>query len=244
MLPQSFLENIRIVLVNTSHPGNIGAVARAMKTMGLKQLYLVDPQRFPDAQATERAASAGDILDQAKIFSQLELAIQDCTLVFGTSVRTRYITWPTLDCREAAREALDISTNETIAFVFGREQSGLTNEELELCHYQVEIPANPNYSSLNVAAAVQVICYELRMAALHNMPLNERLAKEPLSTVEELELFYEHLEQVLLAIKFKKPGLSGQILPRMRRLFSRTKLERTELNILRGILTAMENALK
>ncbi len=235
-------DNIRIVLVNPTHPGNIGAAARAMKTMGIHQLYLVTPKRYPDPQATERAAHAVDILENAVTVSSLADAIQDCDLVFATSARSRALTWPARDLRQAAAHAIQESAQSKIAFVFGREHSGLNNEELELCHYQIQIPANPEYSSLNLASAVQIICYELRTAWLVTEPqINAEM--ENWSTVEQVEGFYVHLEQVLTAVNFIKPGLSGQVIPRLRRLFARSRIEKRELNILRGILTAIEKSL-
>lgn len=235
-------DNIRIVLVNPTHPGNIGAVARAMKTMGMDQLYLVAPKRFPDAQATERAAHANDVLESAIIMPSLVDAIQHCDLVFATSARLRALTWPEQELRSAAAQAIQQSLHSKIAFVFGREHSGLNNEELELCHYQIQIPANPEYSSLNLAAAVQIVCYELRMAWLANAP-SMNLELENWSTIEELEGFYLHLEHVLTRVNFIKPGLSGQVIPRLRRLFARTRIEKTEMNILRGILTTIEKSI-
>lgn len=230
-------DNIRIILVSPTHPGNIGAVARAMKTMGLQKLYLVAPSRFPDAQATERAAQAVDVLDRAVIVDTLEEAIQDSTLVFGTSARERRYAWPTLDPRQAAEKAIK-NSQENISFVFGREHAGLTNEELNLCHHQVYIPANPEYSSLNLAAAVQVMTYELRMASLAKNQQNGFAAAD-LPTVAELEFFYEHLETVLTKINFLKPR-SGKVMLQLRRLFARSCIEKMELNILRGILTSIE----
>lgn len=242
MIAQTSLDNIRIILIGTTHPGNIGAVARAMKTMGVQQLYLVNPKRFPDALATERAANAFDILEKAKVVSSLAEALENCKLIYGTSARMRALEWPSQELRPAAKQALQESSDSQVAFVFGREHSGLTNEELELCHYQIQIPANPEYSSLNLAAAVQIICYELRVAWLANI---DHTPSETMdwATSEEIELYYQHLEQVLLLINFIKPGLSGQVIPRLRRLFSRTRIDTRELNILRGILTSIEKSL-
>lgn len=243
MIPHSPLENIRIILVSPTHPGNIGAVARAMKTMGVQQLYLVNPKRFPDALATERAANAYDILEKTKVVDSLSAALENCKLVYGTSARVRALEWPSQELRPAAKQAVQESSGSQVAVVFGREHAGLTNEELELCHYQIQIPANPEYSSLNLAAAVQIICYELRVAWLENV---EQTPIETMDwvTSEEIELYYQHLEQVLVRINFIKPGLSGQVIPRLRRLFSRTRLDTRELNILRGILTSMEKSLE
>ena len=165
------LDQIRIVLIRTSHPGNIGSVARAMKTMGLKQLYLVSPEQFPHDKAREMASGASDILNQAKVVSSLTEAIGHCSLVVGSSARERTIPWPLLTPREMANEIKLESPDTKVAILFGREQSGLSNEELECCHLHVQIPADPAYSSLNIAAAVQVIAYELRLALLYAKPI-------------------------------------------------------------------------
>lgn len=238
----SFFPNIRIVLVNTTHPGNIGAAARAMKTMGLNQLYLVAPQVFPDAKAVAMASQASDLLAQAIVVPSFAQAIADCQLVLGTSVRVRELAWPTLTAHQAAQTILTEATGgHPVAVVFGREKTGLTNEELQCCHYQVEIPANPIYSSLNLAAAVQVICYELRQAALTEQvaALNR---EEELATVMELEGLYEHLEKVLYQVGFLKPQQPTMIMRRLRRLLNRTRLEKPEVNILRGILTSVQDS--
>lgn len=238
------LNKIRIVLVAPTHPGNIGAVARAMKTMGLTQLYLVSPKCFPDPQATDRAAHATDILDNAIVVDDLVTALNDCHLVFGTSARDRTLPWPEAALRIAATQAIQQTQHDhQVAFVFGREHAGLTNEELELCHGQIHIPANPEYSSLNLAAAVQVVCYEIRMAYLTDMP-KESVINDELITVEQLEGFYSHLEQVLSQLDFFSDKGSSHVMTRLRRLFSRTKIENKELNILRGMLTAVGQKVK
>lgn len=234
------LNNIRIVLVAPTHPGNIGAVARAMKTMGLTQLYLVNPKHFPDPQAIDRAAHATDILDNAVVVDNLVTAINDCHLVFGTSARDRTLPWPEAALRIAATQAIQQTQHDhQIAFVFGREHAGLTNEELALCHGQIHIPANPEYSSLNLAAAVQVVCYEIRMAYLSDNT-KENIIHDELINVEQLEGFYSHLENVLLQLDFIGDKDPSHVMTRLRRLFSRTKIETKELNILRGMLTAVE----
>lgn len=230
------LTSIRIVLVNTSHPGNIGSAARAMKTMGLKELWLVDPHEFPHPKAEELASGALDVLQNATVVKTIEEALHDCHLVVGTSARSRAIPWPMLTPRELAEKARE-EQGSKIAIVFGREQSGLTNEELQQCHFHVEIPANPEYSSLNVANALQVIAYELRVASL--------TASTPkwdceIASFEEVERFYEHLERVLIEIDFLKPAAPRQLMARLRRLFNRARLDTMEVNILRGILTAVQ----
>lgn len=236
------LNNIRIVLVEPSHPGNIGAVARAMKVMGLEQLYLVKPRLFPHEKATIRAAHAIDVLMQAVVVDSFAEAVRDCHLVLGTSVRTRALPWPTLDSRAAAQTAVQAASARPIALIFGREKSGLTNEELQCCHYQVEIPANPAYGSLNLACAVQVLCYEIRMAlmAQNQLPVT---TEEEFATAEELEKFYQHITDVLVTVEFLKPEIPNQVISRLRRLYNRARLEKIEINVLRGILTAIQKKL-
>jgi len=232
------LENIRIVMINTSHPGNIGAAARAMKNMGLQDLALVEPLSFPDGEATARASGADDILEHAQVVSRLEEAIADAQLVIGASARLRSIAWPQLDAEKTA--ALVAERAEKTAIVFGREHSGLTNEELERCHYLLHIPTNPDFSSLNVAAAIQVVAYELFKA--HMQPQGP--APEPResgATAAEMESFFGHLESVLREIHFlhaTKHEMS--ILRRLRRIYNRAQLETEEVHLLRGILTRIQ----
>ena len=234
------LPSIRIVLVNTSHPGNIGAAARAMKTMGLSQLYLVEPLFFPHSKANEMAVSAVDLLENAVVVKDLSEAIADCEWVVGTSARSRTIPWPLLTPRELAEKTVLERPAASIAVVFGREQSGLTNEELQCCHAHVHIPSHPNYSSLNIAAAVQIICYELRVASLGNTPPVEPTWDYPYVSMKEMHLFYEQLERVLIKIDFLNPDVPRQLMPRLQRLFNRVRLDMMEMNILRGILSSVE----
>lgn len=231
------LSNIRIVLIETSHPGNIGSVARAMKTMGLSQLYLINPKSFPHQKSNEMASSAIDIVEKAIVVNHLEDAIQDCHLIVGTSTRSRTIPWPMLLPRELAEKCRGESSDVETAILFGREQSGLTNDELHRCHFHVQIPANPEYSSLNIAAAVQVISYELYLASL--VQNNTSTWDYPLATTKELEGFYTHLEQVLIELDFLNPKAPRQLMTRLRRLFGRARLDTMETNILRGILGAV-----
>lgn len=232
------LSNIRIVLVNTSHPGNIGAAARAMKTMGLSHLYLVSPKLFPHVKADEMASGALDVLGQAVVVETLDQAIANCALVVGTSARSRAIPWPMLSPRAFAEKAIGESATSPVAVVFGCEQSGLTNEALQRCHYHIHIPTNPDYSSLNIAAAVQVLAYELRVASeAENV---SHLWDEEYVSAEEMRGFYEHLERTMIKVEFLDPKVPRQLMPRLQRLFNRTRLDRMELNILRGILTAVE----
>lgn len=248
------LSRIRIVMVNTTLPANIGAAARAMKTMGLSHLTLVDPKTFPSPDATALAAGAASILDNATIVPTLEEAIADCTLVFGTSARSRTIPWPLLDVRAATKLAIDETANGNIAIVFGREDRGLTNEELAQAQFHLTIPVNEEYGVLNVAAAIQVVCYELRMNALlqqertvennkigngsteQQMPLIGHMQwDEPLADQAMMQQFYPHLEAMLADIDFIDPK-NPRLLPlRLRRLFGRVRLDRMEYNLLRGI---------
>jgi len=236
------LNDIRIILVNTSHTGNIGSTARAMKTMGLSNLYLVDPVDKPDGQASALAAGAGDVLAQAKIVPTLAEAVADCGLVVGTSARSRTHSWPMLEPRECGQKLVSEVNNYPVALVFGRENNGLTNEELQQCHFHVCIPANPEYSSLNLAAAVQTLCYEIRMAHLDTTRQPEDVAEYPLS--EDLERFYVHLEQTLLKTNFIVKNHPGVVMTKLRRLFNRARPEAQELNILRGILASVEKSSK
>lgn len=236
------LSRMRVVLVNTSHPGNIGAVARAMKNMGLQQLSLVQPAEFPSADATARASGADDVLATAQVVESLQEAIADCALVVGASARMRTISWPTLDPKACAERMIDVATSDPVALVMGRERTGLTNSELEHCHYLVHIPANPDYTSLNVAAATQVLVYELRMAALakSNALENHWRSDHPFATNEELEGLYAHFETALTQLGFLDPDNPRQLMRRLRRLFNRSQLDRMEVNILRGILATAE----
>lgn len=234
------LSQIRIVLVNTTDPGNIGATARAMKTMGLKQLYLVEPKSFPHVNASVRASNAIDVLAEVTVVDHLATALQDCHLVFGTSTRTRELNWVSLTARAAAKKVV-INPKQKVAVVFGRERCGLSNKELQQCHFQINIPANPDYSSLNLAAAVQIVCYELRMAFLHETKLEEKIIQ--LADVKQQEYFYQHLHDLLNKIEFLKPIRSQQIMDRLRRLFSRSELDVNEVKILRGILSTIEKKL-
>lgn len=231
------LSQIRIVLVNTTDPGNIGATARAMKTMGLKQLYLVEPKSFPHVNASARASNAIDVLAEVTVVDHLATALQDCHLVFGTSTRIRELNWVSLTARAAA-EKITNKSNQKVAVVFGGERCGLTNKELQQCHFQINIPANPDYSSLNLAAAVQIICYELRIAFLQKEnEIDEKATR--LADVKQQEYFYQHLHDILNKIEFLKPIRSQQIMDRLRRLFSRSELDVNEVKILRGILSTI-----
>jgi tRNA (cytidine32/uridine32-2'-O)-methyltransferase len=231
--------NIRIVLVNTTHPGNIGGVARAMKNMGLHRLYLVAPRAFPDDRAVWRAASATDILDSAVVVPTLAEAVGDCQLVVGTSARVRRIPWPLLDARQCASRMAIASAREQVAVLFGRESRGLTNDELQLCNLHVTIPTADAYSSLNLAMAVQIVAYELCLQSMQAALPESEVAQwdAPFATVENMQRFYTHLEEALIDIEFLDPAAPRQLMSRLRRLFNRVRLDEMELNILRGILT-------
>ncbi|BAU72744.1 tRNA (cytosine(32)/uridine(32)-2'-O)-methyltransferase TrmJ [Metapseudomonas furukawaii] len=245
------LQNIRVVLVNTSHPGNIGGAARAMKNMGLSRLILVDPEDFPSPEASARASGADDILQSADVVATLEEALVGCSLVVGTSARDRRIPWPLLDPRECGKASVDqVQVGGEVALVFGREYAGLTNEELQRCQYHVHIPSNPEFSSLNLAAAVQVLVYEVRMAWLAQEGLPSKVEKiettamlnaQPV-TADELERFYGHLESTLVDIGFLDPEKPRHLMSRLRRLYGRSGISKLEMNILRGILTETQKA--
>ena len=239
------LDNIRIVLVETTHPGNIGAAARAMKTMGLRQLVLVNPLRYPNVEATAMASGADDILFHASVVGQYEQALLDCHLIIGTSARRRGLACPELTPRAAAAKLITIAAQAPVALVFGRESAGLSNDELDRCHFMVRVPANPEYSSLNIAATVQVLAYELRVAALDALsPAATQLKEENTSHLpasgKEMNLFYQHLEQVLLASGFLNPANPRHLMRRLRRLFNRAQPDQNEVNILRGMLSALQ----
>ncbi|RDV29264.1 tRNA (cytosine(32)/uridine(32)-2'-O)-methyltransferase TrmJ [Alteromonas aestuariivivens] len=237
------LNQIRIVLVNTSHTGNIGSAARAMKTMGLSNLYLVDPVQAPDGKSSALAAGAGDVLASAKTVATLQEAVADCGLVVGTSARSRTHSWPMLEPRSCGRKMIAEVANYPVALVFGRENNGLTNEELQQCHFHVCIPANPEYSSLNLAAAVQTLCYEIRMAYLEaGEQGGESVPEYPLS--DDLERFYTHLESTLQNTNFIVKNHPGVVMTKLRRLFNRARPEAQELNILRGILSSVDKSIK
>lgn len=240
-----WLDNIRIVLVRPTHPGNIGATARAMKTMCLRRLYLVTPERFPSTEATALAAGAEDVLDAARICVTLDEAIGDCVRVIGSSARERRIEWPCLAPGQCARQLLTDAERGPVALLFGQERTGLTNDELDRCHHVVSIAANPDYSSLNIANAVQVLTYEIYGAHLANQSLapGETSATSGLGvTATELDRLYRHLETVLVEIGFLDPHNPRLLMRRLTRLFNRAQLDTNEYNILRGVLTAMQQA--
>jgi len=239
------LSNFKIVLVETSHPGNIGGVARAMKNMTMNELCLVQPKHFPSADATSRAAGSDDILSKARIYESLKDAVSDCQIVLGASARDRTISWPELSAREAAEKFVCPAVKESddkIALVFGRENSGLKNHELDLCHYLLRIPCNPDYSSLNLAAAVQVVCYELYVASGQRTEstIGDKNSVAP-ATMDQMEMFYDHMQETLADIGFLHVDKSQSIMRRLRRIFNRISLDTKEVDILRGILRFSQN---
>ena len=233
----SRLEQVRIVLSHTSHPGNIGAAARAMKTMGLRALYLINPKHFPDPEADARAAHACDILARAEICSSVDEALQHTVLTAAITARPRELSLETFDARQGAKELLSY-VNQPIALLFGRENSGLTTEEVSKCQIVIHIPANPEYPSLNLASAVQVMAYELRMA-LFQEDVEETIIRGAPADFNDLESLYAHLQQLMIASDFLDPEKPKLLMQRIRRLFARARLEKEEIQILRGILTAL-----
>ncbi len=230
------------MLVHTTHPGNVGAAARAMLTMGLDQLVLVDPRQFPDPEATARATSAEHVLEQARVVPTLADALAGCDLTVGLTARPRAFAGRVLPLREAAQEAINrAAAGGIVAIVFGTEMSGLSNAELAQCAIAASIPANPDYASLNVAAAVQVAAYELRQAVgLSGTWAAPRFAA---AAHDEIEALHEHAARTLAAMRFLDPAHPRRLLPRLRRLFARAELEREEVNILRGILAGIDQVL-
>ena len=229
--------SIRIVLVETSHPGNIGAAARAMKNMGLTELVLVRPRYFPHPDATARASGADDLLDNARVVGSLADAVGDCVLVMGTSGRSRAIPWPTVSAREAATKALSLSATGNVALVFGPEKNGLLNEDLDRCELLVSIPTDPAFSSLNLGMAVQVMAYELRAQQSEALPAFE--SEAPPATAAAVEHFHAELETLLLEVGFLDPGNPRHLMRRLRRLFARAAPDENEINILNGILRSI-----
>ena len=235
---RELLERVRVVLCRPSHPGNIGASARAMRTMGISDLRLVAPERFPAPEAQWMAAHAGEVLARARVHAQLGDALGDCVAAFALSARPREWSPQVLDARASATLALERAARGPVAFVFGAESAGLTNEELLECQYLVHIPTDAQYRSLNLAQAVQVICYDLMVATGAPVP---RMRGEKPATVGDLEGLYAHLEQAAIESDFYAPGSGSKLPDRLRRLFSRVPaLEREEVNILRGLLNALQ----
>ncbi|MFJ1267397.1 RNA methyltransferase [Legionella lytica] len=238
------LSSIRIILVGTSHPGNIGSTARAMKTMGLSSLYLVSPKSFPDMKAREMSAGADDLLETAVVTETLDEALVGCQLILATSARPRGLSLLGLTPSESAELVSKQADTTQIAIVFGREYAGLTNEELLKCHYHIHIPSNPEYSSLNLSQAVQIVAYELRMKLLAPKAEVSLRAADDYATADEIEQFYEHLREVFIEIKFLKETNPRRLMQRVRRLFNRVNLEKMEVSILRGMLSQVQKSLE
>jgi tRNA (cytidine32/uridine32-2'-O)-methyltransferase len=234
------MRNVCVVLVQTTHPGNIGAAARAMKNMGVERLTLVSPLQHPSAEASARASGADDVLAAAQVRADLAEAVADCRVVIGASARLRSVPWPVLTPREAGALAVASAEQAPVALVFGRESSGLSNEELDLCTHLVHIPTDPGFSSLNVAMAVQVICYELRLAALTGPAVTGLSTGGEVASNAEMEGLFAHLEQALDDIGFIDARRSEKLMRRLRRLFHRAAPDSDEVNILRGILSAAQ----
>jgi TrmH family RNA methyltransferase len=234
------LSHIRIVLINTSHPGNIGATARAMKVMGLANLHLVNPKTFPCHEATAMASGADDLLQRAVVHETLESALDGCSMVMGTSARLRSLPMPQMDLRSAAQSALTEHHGQDIAILFGQERAGLTNDEIHRCHQLVHVDTDPNYGSLNLSQAVQLMAYELRMAVVGGAGAVVAPSDWVPVDAGQMEMFFVHLEQTLLDIGFMNPAQPKRLMARMRRLFNRARPDQNEINILRGILTASQ----
>lgn len=245
---QQTLASVKVVMVHTSHSGNIGAGARAMKTMGLRQLTLVQPKTFPSDDATAMASGATDILENVQVVDTLEDAVADCGFVVGASARSRNLPWPLVNPREMAAQVLSLPFDTRVAIVVGRERSGLTNEELSRCHCHVNIPANPEYSSLNVASAIQVLAYELKMTlvsgSLANKPQWGVDWDQPLATAGQLEGLFEHWERQLVDIDFLDPNNPRLLMSKLRRLVLRAQPDQVEANILRGMLSHIDKSIR
>lgn len=239
----ALLSRVRVVLVETSHPGNVGAAARALKTMGLGKLTLVRPRLFPSAEATVRASGADDVLQAATVVDTLAEAVADCGLVLGTTARTRHLEWPILTPRAAAAWSVAQPTTGDIALVFGREQSGLSNEELAQCQRAIRIPTSPEFCSLNIAQAVQICVYEMRLQALGEALPAPTAAEEPLATSGELAALVEHAKRVMEQVDYFKPDRPKLLPQRLQRLVTRPGLTHSEVQILRGFLTKVEKGI-
>jgi len=232
---------IRIVLCQTSHPGNVGAVARAMKNMGLSELHLVKPCEYRNVEGYARASDADDVLNAAVVHQNLPAAIAECGLVLGTSARQRHLPFIPVEPRECAIQSVRAArAGNRVAILFGSERTGLQNDELLLCHHLVTIPTSDAYSSLNIAMAVQIIAYELLLAMRGEAAAIER--NEPFATTDELERLYEHLSRVLEGTHFRDHARSGHVMARIRRIFNRAQLDQNEMRILRGILSAVQES--
>ena len=242
--PDNLLNSVKVVLVGTTHPGNIGATARAMKNMGILDLALVEPKEFPSDVATFRSKAAKDILEKASVHTSLEEAISECELVVGTSARGRTVPWPVLNPREAAEEMHKSSLNGKVAIVFGREDRGLTNEELGLCNFHVHIPSDPEYSSLNLSQAVQILAYEIRLSYLQDRHVNKEYWDVELANNEQTERLINHMDELMQEVNFYDVENPRKLLVRVRRFFKRSKIDVMEANIFRGFFATIQKKLK
>ncbi len=240
----NLLNSVKVVLVGTTHPGNIGATARAMKNMGILDLALVEPKEFPSDVAIFRSKAAKDILEKASVHTSLEEAISECELVVGTSARGRTVPWPVLNPREAAEEMHKSSLNGKVAIVFGREDRGLTNEELGLCNFHVHIPSDPEYSSLNLSQAVQILAYEIRLSYLQDQHFNEDYWDVELANNEQTERLINHMDELMQEVDFYDVENPRKLLVRVRRFFKRSKIDVMEANIFRGLFATIQKKLK
>ena len=237
------LGSVKVVLVGTTHPGNIGATARAMKNMGILNLVLVTPKEFPSDVATYRSKAAKDVLEKAEVFDDLESAVSDCELVIGTSARGRTVPWPILNPKKAAEEVSNAALYNNVAIVFGREDRGLTNEELGLCNLHVHIPTDPEYSSLNVAQAVQILVYEIRVALLDNEEERDYWDVQ-LANNEQIERLIDHMDELMQEVEFYDVDNPRKLLIRVRRFFKRSKIDLMEANIFRGLFSNIQKKFK
>ena len=244
---ENIQRSIEFILVGTTHPGNIGAAARAMKNMGITRLSLVSPKEFPSKTAFYRSKAASDILERAKVYTNLKEAVTEAELVIGTSVRNRKIPWPIISPREAAKKVIDSSLHrkKKIVVIFGREDRGLTNEELGLCNLHVHIPSSEEYPSLNLAQAVQILAYEIRLAILSTRGNTEKQVWDvPLAKNSEIEYLIKHFNEVMQEVGFYEENNPRQLLTRVRRFFKRSNLDHMEANIFRGVFAAIQKKLK
>ena len=242
--PDNLLNSVKVVLVGTTHPGNIGATARAMKNMGILDLALVEPKEFPSDVATFRSKAAKDILEKASVHRSLAEAVSECELVVGTSARGRTVPWPVLNPREAAEEMHKSSRNGKVAIVFGREDRGLTNEELGLCNFHVHIPSDPEYSSLNLSQAVQILAYEIRLSYLKDQHVNKDYWDVELANNEQTERLINHMDELMQEVDFYDVENPRKLLVRVRRFFKRSKIDVMEANIFRGLFATIQKKLK
>ena len=240
---KDFFKSIKVVLVGTTHPGNIGASARAMKNMGLLNLALVTPKEFPSDAATFRSKAAKDVLENAKVFEDLKDAVADCELVIGTSARDRKVPWPVLNPKESAEEVAKSALHHQIAIVFGREDRGLTNEELGLCNLHVHIPSDPEYSSLNLSQAVQILTYEIRLSLLEQQENQDNWDVE-LANNEQTERLIAHMDELMQDVEFYDIDNPRKLLLRVRRFFKRSRIDVMEANIFRGLFSTIQKKLK